>query len=105
MTGPKTSPDDLSLSFSEGGRGGEANLQTESLFSNLTAVLQHKLVCSAGFWRILCYPKIFVSSRRIELAATNRSVLLQGGVIEIILRAGRRFTIFIFVGARWNALS
>lgn len=49
VTRPKASPDDLSPSFSEGGRGGEANLQTESLFSNLTTVLQHELVCSAGF--------------------------------------------------------
>jgi hypothetical protein len=97
---PKASPDDLSLSFSEGGRGGEANLQKESLFSNLTAVLQHELVCSAGFWRILCYPKIFVSSRilgelnwllRIEVYYCREVV------IEVILGARRRFTIFIFV--------
>jgi hypothetical protein len=49
MTGPKTSPNDLSLSFTKGGKGDEAKLQTESLFSNLTAVLQHELVCQQVF--------------------------------------------------------
>jgi len=100
MTGPKTSPDDLSLSFTEGGRGGEVNLQTESLFSNVTTVLQHELVCSAGFWRILCHPKIFISSSVLG----DLNWLLQIEVYycrevvnEVIPRARRRFTIFIFV--------
>jgi len=100
MTGPKTSPDDLSLSFTKGDKGDQVNLQTKSLLINLTAVLQHELVCSAGFWRILCHPKIFISSSVLgDLNWLLQIEVYYCGevVIEVIPRARRRFTIFIFV--------
>lgn len=100
MTGPRTSTNDLSLSFTEGDKGDEANLQTESLFSNLTAVLQHELVCSTGFRRILCHPKIFVSSSvlgELNWLLQMKVYYCREVVIEVIPRARRRFTIFIFV--------